>query len=170
VIWYTRCRALKLVKKSDFTGREASCVWLGRTTVWRLSGSYGRCVLSEGTWSARLIQTDSRRVTSTCAWTPSAHLCKRHPYVFRKCIKWQKAVPLRVVNLKAGLLIVREYVLRCFYDRPTRSRFSMIFLDPTVNSQSEPEIHAAVLASLAVSAVAHQTARSIQNWTISPRH
>jgi hypothetical protein len=57
---------------------------------------------------------------------------------------------VRAHEFKAGLLARSQFAPTLSCDRPTRSRFPVVFLGPRANSELVPKFHAALHASHAV--------------------
>jgi hypothetical protein len=79
------------------------------------------------------------------------NICKNNLYKFFKEKKEEKTaqigtnVRIRVFN--AGLLARNQFAPGRSCDRPTRSRFTVVFLGPRANAEIVPKFHVALYAS-----------------------
>jgi hypothetical protein len=65
----------------------------------------------------------------------------------RKTQQHRLGANVRVRGFKAGLLVSSQFASGRSCDRPARSRFSVVFLDPRANAELVPKFHVALHAS-----------------------
>jgi hypothetical protein len=65
----------------------------------------------------------------------------------RKTQQHRVGTNVRVRGLNAGLLARSQFAFGRSCDRPTRSRFSVVFLGPRANAELVPKVHVALHAS-----------------------